>query len=294
MELQSMSNFLPHNVSRDSGQQGLSLIGVMVATFILVSVILAILGLMARTEKIIGGSLEKFVAVNLAREGLELTQVQRDTNWLSPNPNATPVTWTDKLCDIANREQQQLAIDFDPASGNIHVINNPGTEQRRLYRTENGLWTHVQNDTTPTPYSRLITINCSQQGVTLDDVRNDIPATITLASTVTWQRNGKEQSVVIKGNLYDWFQGSNSIVAGQCEMGNPLYALLDEPPADGDVESLAEADRALQPLRDILTTQGNCTVGSAGCDSTYDANGDGRLTPNDLLILINLATHCFS
>src|SRR5688572_8908250 len=74
---------------------GMTLIGVLVATLILTSGALAVVGLMAQTEKNSGLSQEKFVAANLAREGLELVQAYRDHNWF-----VTPaVPWALGICD---------------------------------------------------------------------------------------------------------------------------------------------------------------------------------------------------
>lgn len=65
------------------------LIGLSIATIAAVSVAYTI----ASTNKVADAGKKTFVAINLAHEGLELTRLARDNNWLKKVSN-----WTDQLC----------------------------------------------------------------------------------------------------------------------------------------------------------------------------------------------------
>lgn len=187
------------NVS-NSNQAGLSLLGVVIAVFILTTIILAVTSLLARTEKIVGISREKFEATNLAREGLELVQSQRDTNWLA---SGTPKPyWTDQLCQSGAPDVRPLAID---AVTSITIVPDPTPAQQKLYR-DNGHLTHIIS-ANETPYSRLITIDCADHEIdpTVDPPK---PLRISVTSRVFWNHNGQPQEVVLTSNLYDWLQES--------------------------------------------------------------------------------------
>lgn len=271
--------------SKRTTERGLTLLGVLVATFILVSATLAIMGLMSRTEKIIGGSLEKFVAVNLAREGLELVQAQRDSNWLSPTPLDFPA-WTNMLC-VDDYPAHRIAIDYDASAG-IQVVHDPTTQQIQLRReTNNGRWTHAQTGTVTTPYSREVIINCNKREITVNEAQNGEPANIIVTSRVTWQRGGKNQEVSVAGNLYDWYQKSNS-VNNACEMSNPVYAAFDTD--NNGVVTNTEAENAINTLQGLI----GCTTGQACFNEKYDVAAPvGQLTILDYFALVNLRIQCF-
>ncbi len=190
-------------------QQGMSLIGMLVAIFILVAVAATVTRLMAHTEQTVGQAQEKFVAANLAREGLELVQAQRDSNWFAPTPTECIETageagrdtcWAVALCGVGGDDtssEYQFTIDYDPAAG-ILALPVIHEDQAQLYiDPTTSLWTHVTSPQ-PTRYRRLLTADCSQQNA-------EIPI-VTVASRVTWDSRGQEQNIVVHERLYNWFK----------------------------------------------------------------------------------------
>ncbi|MEX1997889.1 MAG: hypothetical protein WEA04_04435 [Candidatus Andersenbacteria bacterium] len=172
-------------------QRGMSLLGVLIATFLLVGGSLAIVQLVSRTQNIVGIAQERFIAANLAREGLELVQAYRDTNWFSGE------AWTKDICDEASSSDYQFTIDHDPVT-TLFITANPSLAQQRLRITDTNLWTHHPSAATLTPYSRLISVDCTAQ--------NSTPPLITISAKVTWQSRGLTREAEVKEVLYNWYK----------------------------------------------------------------------------------------
>lgn len=190
-------------------QAGLSLIGVLVASFILVSGTLAIAQLVARTEHITGLAAEKFVAASLAREGLELVQNQRDTNWFShraqasgecaatTTPDGRDECWVVNLCGEdgqVNTNDHVIAIDRDASAG-IAVIHDPTASQQQLFIGPNNIWSHIANGE-PTRYRRIVSLDCSGTQAT--------PPVVEVTSRVTWDSREFARDVLVRERLYNW------------------------------------------------------------------------------------------
>lgn len=198
---------------------GLTLVGVLVAVLVFSVMLIAVTQLMARSEKTIGISREEFIATNLAREALELTQYIRDSNWLSRGHTA-PLTgrsnppdhsWVghpfqnQPLCDglVTNRV---LTIEFDQDQGAI-VADEAGNPRLLLLDTANGHYFHTTNlsggrPSVPSPFSRTITVNCAQQNATTP-VQNEH---IIVTSRVWWTSRGQNREVTVSTKLYNWYQ----------------------------------------------------------------------------------------
>lgn len=194
-----------------SRQQGMSLIGVVVALFILVSGALALAALLARTQHTVGLAQEKFIAANLAQEGLELIQAVRDTNWLTHDaaetgecatnrqPSGRDECWLERLCGEDGQSaalDHRISTDTDPAAG-ITTVHHPTTAQQQLYIGTDDYWSHVPS-TRPAVYQRVITLDCSQQ--------SGEPAYVTATSEVVWQSRGEARRVSVMTRLYNWYQ----------------------------------------------------------------------------------------
>ncbi|MDP3997557.1 MAG: hypothetical protein Q8P73_03595 [bacterium] len=170
--------------------RGLTLIGVVVATFIVVVAIVLLSRIMATNNKATRLAQQKFIATALAREGLELVQAWRDQNWFSAdNPG-----WTDQLCSDSG-DTGNLTIDLDEFTG-IFIGDDTQTS---LYLTPAGQWTH-NNDTANnlTPYSRLITVDCASSNPADPLTYLDY---VDVTSTVTWTN----QEISLKTRLFNWY-----------------------------------------------------------------------------------------
>lgn len=281
-----MDNWKPNSPS--TLQSGLSLIGVLVAVLLLSSGSLAIAQLMARTENTVGISQEKFVASNVAREGLELVQAARDNNWFTGD-----ALWTEGICDTASSAAYPLTIEpATAAPGGIAVTPNvrPGAAETALYVLPDGRWTHAASPTAQkSPYSRSITVDCRRQ---YNLPNNPEPAAIVVTATVTWQSRGRAQSVAVVETLYNWLPSTQGTPGtggpASCPTADPVaFALLDVNPKD-DAVSFSEADPIIQ---EGIAALSSCRE-VASCIERFDINRSGTLTPLDVLMLINVRNAC--
>lgn len=181
---------------------GISLVGVLVAAFVLAVGAIAISRLTSASERFTGVGREVTVASSLAREGLELVRAVRDNNWFQENTDSSH--WLDHgLCatesdDISDTNR---TIIIDPAMvRNISLgvqAGQPvslGSGDPQLYVDNAGRWQHERAVTTP--YKRSITLDCS--------TKNSEPKYITVTSTVTWSSRGQQREVVLAERLYNW------------------------------------------------------------------------------------------
>lgn len=168
-----------------NNQNGLSILGTLLATFLLASTVAAVSQLVARTQRVSLTSREVFTATTVAREGIELIRAYRDTNWfLKVSDNRA---WTQGLCDGSE-------FTLDP--GTVRHLNPVGDKDKSaLYITPSGDWTH-EATTKTTPYKRVLKIDCS-----------DKDKSVLITSTVTW-RGGDRQNHEwqVSERLYDWYR----------------------------------------------------------------------------------------
>lgn len=188
--------------SSSPNKQGLTLIGVLVAITLLVASIIAIANLYVRTTRVASASRERFIATNLAREGLELVQMQRDTNWLQIRAGTPNIEWTSKICDNSFASDRAVTVDFDSTIDLEVQFNEAGTDDK-LYRVADGHWRHYTPSGEATRFDRVITVDCSQREAATANAAT--PSLITVTATVSWQERTQVQNVSLKTRLYDWY-----------------------------------------------------------------------------------------
>lgn len=178
--------------SRITNQRGFTLVGVLVAVIIAAQVVLIVARLMARSEVLLDVSRETVTATGLSREGLELVRTLRDLNWFT---HVTKDEWLVGICPDTGSANHQFTIDTAMVRAQAQVGD---AERAELFIHANGLWGHTAlANSEPTPYERIISIDCSTAG---DELQH-----VTVTSTVKWQgRQGQERSVVLKEQLYNW------------------------------------------------------------------------------------------
>ncbi len=188
--------------SHSKKSAGITLVGILVATFILAAGAIAISRLSGSAEKFTGVGREVTVASSLAREGLELTRAVRDTNWFS-SKTGTDAWLNHGLCvnqsgDIAD-SNHNIIIDpeilknvYDGIKKDRPIDLADGDEQ--IYVNAQGAFGH--EGINKTPYTRVISLDCS--------TKNDEPKFITITSTVKWSSRGADREVVLKERLYNW------------------------------------------------------------------------------------------
>jgi Tfp pilus assembly protein PilV len=178
-------------------QTGLTIIGVLIALFILSTASLSTAGLISRNKNFSGLAREQFIATGLAREGLELVHAQRDTNWFLADQTDH---WMAELCGESFETSRQILVDHDQVES-VFITDNTANSQ--LFITADNHYTHIQSTGQPSSYSRLITIDCSQRDVA-DHVTED--SFVIVDATVTWTSRGQDRTVSLKTKLYDWFR----------------------------------------------------------------------------------------
>ncbi|MDO8512716.1 MAG: prepilin-type N-terminal cleavage/methylation domain-containing protein [bacterium] len=228
--------FLKSNIK----QRGFSLVGVLVAAFIALLVLTALLSMLSQILALGRVSKNKFVAVNLAKEGIELVRNMRDSNWLYyPVVSGTSVqamqwrgcqgggTATDcvKLKSLCNGGPYTVdALDDD-----LILKSAPNLTDRELKQVTYGgakVFTHQAGGTTNPIFSRSITIGSADIepselsedylpvllgcGETADfSSTNSLkikPRGIVVTSRVEWLEpgTGTPKNVELTGILYDW------------------------------------------------------------------------------------------
>ncbi len=181
--------------------QGFTLIEVLVATFIIATVVVAVSRLLGSAENITGIGRETFVATSAAREGLELVRAMRDTNWFT---NSDRTFWLDHgICRSGTATYNDTSRQFiiDPAT----VRNNNDVESgsgKLFINPLNQEWTHDSSDR-PTPYTRIMSVDCSQ-------AESEV-AKVTITSRVTWRSRGQDREATIKEDLYNWLPAERKL-----------------------------------------------------------------------------------
>lgn len=193
-------NFQTNQLKQDSNQ-GFTLISVLMAVVMLASIAVVVSGLIGRAEKLSGVGREKFIATNIAREGIELVQVMRDTNWFGTEDRTR---WMDNsLCTqngVGQGDVRQFTLDTS------RVRNSDGVGDIRdslLYiNPTSAEWTHTASSQV-TPYSRAITIDCRE--------RSNDPGFVIVTAKVTWKSRGQDRDVVITEKLFNWLPATRAI-----------------------------------------------------------------------------------
>jgi hypothetical protein len=154
----------------------------------------------------------RFVAVQSAREGLEVVRGMRDSNWLAGDE------WDEGL-SRNGRTTNIVAPFFDPTvpGWSLHDLPDGFDDDRaQMLRVRHGdaiFWT--QDDQTglaeeaETPYRRIVTLHaiCADYRVVEDGqlCSEQTPAIgMRVASFVRWEHRGAEHEIVAEERLYNW------------------------------------------------------------------------------------------
>jgi len=158
-------------------KKGFTLVEVLVALFILFTVISATTALVNSALGTIQNSKAKFVASGLAQEGMEIVRNIRDSNWLKYDQG---VLWNQGLSDgdwEADYLSEGLASYF-------------GTG-RFLKMDSNGFYNYTNG--TATKFNRKINI----QNLSANQIR--------VIVVISWQEKNKDYSLTTAEDLYNWY-----------------------------------------------------------------------------------------
>jgi len=161
---------------------GFTLVGLLVAAMILAVVAIAASGIFGTAQATANIARQQFIAVNSAREGLELVHALRDSNWFTTDSRSH---WLDHgLCTDGFSQFTDSNRQFTITPGEVENLTNVSSNS-------NSALTNI-----PGSFSRVMSIDCSH--------KDDAAPFVTVTSTVTWPDNNRTRSVVLKETLFNW------------------------------------------------------------------------------------------
>lgn len=167
-----------------------TLVEALVAIGLTVTALVSIISLATSYLRMGGQTIERVLANNLAREGLEIVRSIRDSQWLDPTK-----TWPYGLSNgdwIADYDDTSLTA---AESSNIMSCDNC-----RLWITSNNQYTHTEGSNTLTIFRRLINIS---NGDDLGTVcNNDCEKQIRV--TVAWTDQSGTHTITLEERLTSW------------------------------------------------------------------------------------------
>jgi type II secretory pathway pseudopilin PulG len=179
---------------------GQTLIELLIALTVIVTGLFAATTLVFSNLQLADRDADEVVAVNLAREGIELAKQVRDSNWLAGLPfnqglgSAGDETATPRWGGSA--PEQQPVFDFT-----ANTMNDP---QTRIWRSRNLatplFFTHTDPSGVATPWRRLLTFRPMCE----TSCASDPVIAVRVESRVEWQRKGQTFQRVMYEDLYDW------------------------------------------------------------------------------------------
>jgi len=188
----------------NSIKRGFTLLEVIIAIVVILIAVLAVVGLF-RYIMVAGRlSAERFIASNLATEGIELIRSVRDSNWLQ---TASPLTWDNSL-NAGGPGGSSYEIDYNysyayPMSP-LNLRPWVGSGNYLKLDPSSGYYNYSTGENTK--YTRKITIYApGWAGCNLaSDINPSGDECIQVVSKVTWTELGSEYSVTAEDWLYDW------------------------------------------------------------------------------------------
>lgn len=170
-------------------QKAFTLIEIMVAISVMTIGVVGVYALVPRVISTTSMNIDRFLASQLAREGIELVRNIRDTNWLQAADLSKSSPWDDGLpsgeweADYSTLTFANTA-DFEKCTDGGH---NCDTCDGDFLKIENGFYNYASG--TKTPFKRKITISPQGDG-------------LNIKVQITWA--GKGSPLGVEENLYDW------------------------------------------------------------------------------------------
>ncbi|NQU82779.1 MAG: type II secretion system protein [Parcubacteria group bacterium] len=162
-------------------QKGFTIVELLVAITVMAVSIVAVYGLIPASIKISVTNTNKYIATQLAREGIEIVRNIRDSNWLEQMESSTAL-WDEGLTNCV------LGCEVNYTTPSIQDPVLPAYGVGRYLRIDaNGFYNYTVG--TVTKFKRKVAIT-----VTGDGLRTIV--------TVTW--SSEYPDVVIEEIFYDW------------------------------------------------------------------------------------------
>lgn len=220
-----------------SANKGFTLLGLLVATGMVLVVMVGVVGLTVRVMSASTDAKNNFIATALAREGIELVRSLRDDNYLNYNPSLPNskaraiiywrglddqppppvpsefegVWWQDLLrTALCNGEWVIDPVNYKPPLGQSSTTLEEFTdssETKLHFDAANSRYANDSSINNPSPFSRVIKIstpdggNCGEFSNANDATSK--PSPITVTSTVTWEtEDGATREVSLTQHMH--------------------------------------------------------------------------------------------
>lgn len=191
-------------------QHGQSMLEAIAAVTVITVGITGVMALTGNNLVVSSASSQQVVAINLAREAIEVVRNFRDSNWLAGD------AWDNGFSYI-NIADHTAVLLFSPLTNewtvdySIDALSDDGAQ---MYRATTGLYRQFGSGIpdasyTPTSYRRLVTIDqiCADSP---DDIQSTGECSTTVIGYrvyvhVSWdESNGSTRSVDVEERFYNW------------------------------------------------------------------------------------------
>jgi len=182
--------------------KGFTLIEIIVAIFVTVVGVVGIYSLVPHILKTSALNTDKFIAAQLAREGIEIMRNMRDSNFLYMLYEDFNAEWDSGLDDFFCTGLNGCQVDYTMLAGQdwtggqpLIAPTNYGLNGQYLsIDNATGLYSYVGGvGTTPTKFKRRIRTTITDYGAFID-------SRIKIVSEVSWP----DQSFVVEDTIYNW------------------------------------------------------------------------------------------
>jgi len=192
-------------------QKGQGIMELLVAVFVIVTGIVAVLALSISTITTARASINSGESTKLSREGLEVARNIRDSNWLKIDQGELDFSlWNDGLHE---GNDYDAVAQFNPENHQWELAYN--NSNYRLRRRSDGLYIYYDYDSdlpesmfSRTIYTFPICYNETSEEETVmgqgESCTADPQIGIKVKSVVTWSEKGNDKSVTAEENLYNW------------------------------------------------------------------------------------------
>jgi type II secretory pathway pseudopilin PulG len=199
-------------------QNGQTLLELLIALLILVSVIAVTVTLIVTSINAGRESTNKLIATNLAREGVEIVRNIRDSNWIDPSVSPVP-NWDDGLVGGTTATlyvsiSQPIRLYFDADQAQMYLYNDSYQQGSgvsgvvaQFFRTIklNPICRYNSGDTSDSSDGdeQIASTNtsdndCSGFGANYSEVG------LKVISEVSWPSASSNKKVMIEDRLYNW------------------------------------------------------------------------------------------
>ena len=200
-------------------QTGQGLLETIVALGIIVAGVVGTMNLTLSNQKTSQDTVERLIATNLAREGIEIVRSIRDTNWLTCEIISDVLTCNTWDLGLVSASDTTAVPIFDIAS-NAWTINFTANDlthnHARVWRKNAGgadnIGTQFQSTlTTPadsalTGYRRMLELQsiCTNKTISESCASGNSKIGIRVQAHIQWKSSGTESDLIVEERIFNW------------------------------------------------------------------------------------------